>query len=178
MSNNNRSEESEAVYTTIVGGRPPGCGTKIGQIPRGIEVLVKKASVDAEFKKLLLRQRAAAAVDIGMELSLSEVAMLSVIPAGQLEKIIVSAKVSPSQRSAFMGRAAVLMLAALGASAIQGCGPATEGIRPDVPPANSQAVEAEPLLDDTADQPMIKGIRPDVPPETSRGIRPDPPGSK
>ena len=46
--------EQEAVRTTIVGGRPPGCGQPVGQIPRGIEVLVKKAAVDPEFKTLLL----------------------------------------------------------------------------------------------------------------------------
>ena len=51
----NRVEEREAVCTTIVGGRPPGCGTKVGNIPRGIEILVKKASVDPDFKKLLLK---------------------------------------------------------------------------------------------------------------------------
>jgi hypothetical protein len=34
-----KPKEKEAVYTTIVGGRPPGCGTQVGNIPRGIEVL-------------------------------------------------------------------------------------------------------------------------------------------
>lgn len=38
--------EQEAVRTAIVGGRPPGSGTRVGAIPRGVEVLVKKASVD------------------------------------------------------------------------------------------------------------------------------------
>ena len=34
------SVEQESVRTTIVGGRPPGCGQPIGPIPRGIEILV------------------------------------------------------------------------------------------------------------------------------------------
>lgn len=37
-------EEKDAVSTTIVGGRPPGSGTQVGEIARGVEVLVKKAS--------------------------------------------------------------------------------------------------------------------------------------
>ena len=37
-----RPQEQEAVRTTIVGGRPPGSGKSVGNIPRGIEVLVKK----------------------------------------------------------------------------------------------------------------------------------------
>jgi len=41
------SVEQEAVRTTIVGGRPPGSGQPVGRIPRGIEVLLKKAAVDA-----------------------------------------------------------------------------------------------------------------------------------
>ncbi|MCP4231568.1 MAG: hypothetical protein GY771_15670, partial [bacterium] len=47
--NDGSSIEREAVRTTIVGGRPPGSGKSNGSIPRGIEVLVKKASVDAVF---------------------------------------------------------------------------------------------------------------------------------
>ncbi len=56
-----RPREQEAVRTTIVGGRPPGSGQRLGPIPRGIEVLVRKASVDAEFRRVLLAERAQAA---------------------------------------------------------------------------------------------------------------------
>ena len=40
-----RPLEQPAVVTTIVGGRPPGAGLPIGTVPRGIEVLVKRAAV-------------------------------------------------------------------------------------------------------------------------------------
>ncbi len=60
--------EQPAVRTTIVGSRPPGPGKGIGEIPRGIEVLVKKASVDRVFRAKLLTERASAAGDIGLEL--------------------------------------------------------------------------------------------------------------
>ena len=63
-----RANEQEAVRTTIVGGRPPGSGKPVGDIPRGIEVLVKKASVDPRFCDTLLRRRADAAKEIGLEL--------------------------------------------------------------------------------------------------------------
>ena len=35
--------EQESVRTTIVGGRPPGSGKPMGNVPRGIEVLLKKS---------------------------------------------------------------------------------------------------------------------------------------
>ena len=143
--------------TTIVGGRPPGSGQPVGEIPRGIEVLVKKAAVDAEFKALLLSRRAAAAEAIGLTLQPAEAAMLAVAPAEQLEAIIARTSVPQEHRRAFLGWAAAAMLAALGALATaKGCelverakqeqfekpygadrpkyhGPAPGGARPDRP---------------------------------------------
>ena len=52
--NGTRSIEDGPVRTTIVGARPPGQGRARGNIPRGIEVLVKKASIDPDFHALLL----------------------------------------------------------------------------------------------------------------------------
>lgn len=117
-----RPLEQEAVRTTIVGGRPPGSGQPVGEIPRGIEVLVKKAAVDAEFKALLLSRRAAAAEAIGLTLQPAEAAMLAVAPAEQLEAIIARTSVPQEHRRAFLGWAAAAMLAALGALATaKGC---------------------------------------------------------
>jgi hypothetical protein len=109
----NQPEEQEAVYTTIVGGRPPGSGTRVGAIPRGVEVLLKKASVDPEFRKLLLEQRGDAARAIDLELTEAEREMLAHIPAEQLEQIITNTKVKPRHRAIFLGTAGVLMLAAV-----------------------------------------------------------------
>lgn len=108
-----RSGEKDAVFTTIVGGRPPGSGTQIGSIPRGIEMLIKKASVDSEFRQLLLKKRAEAAQDINLQLTEAERTILSSISTEHLEKIIVSTKVSPEHRKTFLGSTAVLMLAAI-----------------------------------------------------------------
>ena len=148
-------DEPQVVRTTIVGGRPPGAGRGLADIPRGIEVLVKKASIDPEFKSLLLASRSAAAESIGLELTPAEVMILDAAAAAQLEAIIAATKVDDGSRRAFLGKAAAAMLAALGVSTA-GCGmPAPTGARPDPPP------------------PAPKGIRPDPPP--TRGTRPDPP---
>lgn len=109
-----RAEEREAVVTTIVGGRPPGSGKEVGNIPRGIEVLIKKAAVDADFRALLVARRASAAAAIKLELSPAEAAMLAAIPREQLENIIDHTEVPLGSRRAFLGTAAVAMIAALG----------------------------------------------------------------
>ena len=151
-----RPAEQPAMRTTIVGGRPPGPGRGLDGIPRGIEVLVKKASVDPEFKKLLLERRAEAAGAIELELDETEAAMIDGIPAAQLEAIIAHTTVSPMTRAAFLGKAATVMVAALGAAA--GCEkPRTAGISPD-PPATDGI---------RPDRPRTKGIQPDRP--TTKG---------
>ena len=142
-----RPAEQAAVCTTIVGGRPPGCGQPVGAIPRGVEVLVKKASVDPAFRSVLLERRAAAAGEIGLVLEPAEAAMLGAVPAGQLETIIARTVVPEEHRRAFLGKAAAAMLATLGIVTATGC--PTKGIAPDRPPP----------------PPPPTGIRPDRPPE-------------
>ena len=145
--------EQPAVRTTIVGGRPPGPGKGVGSVPRGIEVLVKKAAVDPEFKALLLAERSAAAAEIGLELSDAEATMLDGVPAVQLEGIIANTAVSPKLRPAFTGRVAAVMLAALGVG-LTGCGdddstgPEVTGTRPDDPERRYDVVDYQ---DQTAD---------------------------
>lgn len=123
-----RLEEREAVRTTIVGGRPPGSGKALGPIPRGIEVLVKKASVDPAFRLALLNNRAAAANEIGLKLEPAEAMMLNGAAAPQLEAIIGATRVHPTQRSAFLTKVAAVMLAAMGLTQV-GCEKPSAGIR-------------------------------------------------
>ena len=115
-----QTNEQEAVFTTIVGGRPPGSGTRVGEVPRGVEVLLKKAAVDLEFRKLLLEQRAEAARTIDLELTEAERQMLAHIPADQLETIIRNTKVKPEHRAVFLGSVGKLMVAAVIGVAIVG----------------------------------------------------------
>jgi hypothetical protein len=150
-----RPREQEAVRTTIVGGRPPGSGKRVGEIPRGIEVLIKKASVDGKFKQLLLDQRDAAAETIGLKLDPSEVLMLRAAAAEQLEAVIAQTHVPPEHRRAFLSNAAAVMLVALGVAS-SGC---ILGIRPDRPEPSET-------------HPEPTGIRPDIP-DGTRGTRPD-----
>ena len=139
-----RPREQEAVRTTIVGGRPPGSGQSVGDIPRGIEVLVKKAAVDADFKTLLLERRAAAAEEIGLQLEPAEALMLAAAPREQLEAVIAQTHVPEEHRRVFLGKVAAAMLAVLGI-ATASCGPRqppkTKGIQPDRPPQRPERVE-------------------------------------
>lgn len=130
--------------------RAPASGAGLGPIPRGIEVLVKKASVDPQFRAVLLERRAAAADQIGLKLSEAERGMLGAIPEAQLAAVIGRTKVRAEKRRAFLGKAAAAMLAALGAIG-GGCDCARgreepRGIRPERP-----------------SHPGTKGIRPDRP---------------
>ena len=102
-----------------------------GGIPRGIEVLVKKASVDRDFREVLLTRRADAAREIDLELAPAEAMMLNAAPEAQLAAIIARTRVSPKHRPAFLGKVAIAMLAALGATVL-GCKPEPQsrGIRP------------------------------------------------
>jgi acyl carrier protein len=84
-------------------------------IPKGIEVLAKKASVDPAFKMLLLGQRADVAREIGLDLDATEALMLAAVPSEQLEAIIARTNVPQEHRRAFLGQAAAAMLAAIGA---------------------------------------------------------------
>jgi hypothetical protein len=109
-----------AAGPTIVGGRPLANGRAQQSVPRGIEVLVKKASVDLAFREVLLARRAAAAAEIGLELSPAEIATLNSVPRSQIEQIIRNTTVPNEQRRVFLGKIAALMVAMLGVGAA-GC---------------------------------------------------------
>lgn len=168
-----RDREQPAVRMTIVGGRPPGSGRGLGAIPRGIEVLVKKASVDPAFKAILMDRRAVAAQDIGLVLTSEEAAMLNLVPASQLQAIIANTKVDKLIMPAFLGKAAAVMLVALGASAAPAQVVAQDGVRvtPATSPADAigqVAPTAGALPDIPATQPatapmLVAGDRADIP---------------
>jgi hypothetical protein len=86
-------------------------------VPRNIEVLIKKASVDPEFRRLLLDKRAEAAREIDLDLSQAEADMLAGMPCEQLERIIEKTRVAPEQRAVFSGSFGRIMLATVIAGA-------------------------------------------------------------
>ena len=125
-----------------------------------------------------------AAKEIDLELTDSEAAMLASIPRSQLEAIIAKTKVGPESRRVFLGKAAGIMLAALGVSAA-GCKPRTKGIQPEKPNdvnQQSQGQQAPQIVSSAgivSDHPqdsnqITRGVRPDKPPKTL-GIQPDRP---
>jgi hypothetical protein len=173
-------KEQDAVRTTIVGGRPPGSGQGLGAIPRGIEVLVRKAAVDAAFRDLLMSDRAAAAKTIDLRLSAAEAAMLAAVPEAQLAAIIDATTVRPKAVPAFLGHSAAAMLVALGAvTTLTGC-PSLGHRAPDSEDAQETrqvepGQEAEEQAEEETPPPVTRGIQPDRPP-ISKGIQPDLPG--
>jgi len=113
----------------VSSGSSPNSGPAPAPIPHAIEVLVKKASVDSEFRTLLFEKRTEAAKAIGLELSAAEAMMLRAVPDKQLDAIINRTSVPRQHRRAFLGTTATAMLAALGAIA-GGCRPVTLGSQP------------------------------------------------
>ena len=181
---NAQNNEKEAVRTTIVGGRPPGCGRSNVPVPKGIEVLVKKAAVDPEFRELLFAQRGAAAASIELELDPAEHAMLNAIPREQLAQIVSQTMVPVEQRRVFLGRLAVAMLAVIGgglasceraqSAGIQSAPPVgTDGIRPDRPTNAPPPYRPSPSHGIQPDRPGT-GVT-NVPPPAPAGIQPDRP---
>lgn len=141
--------EKPAVKTTIVGGRPPGSGKENDSVPRGIEILVKKASVDSGFKEILLKERAAAAQRINLSLENSEITILNSIPHNNLEGMISATKVSPHAKQAFLGYTAAVMLAALTATTANAADDSIAAINDDLKPIYFETITA-------------RGIKPDI----------------
>ncbi len=135
-------------------------GASRAPIPRGIEVLLKKASVDPKFRALLLEQRAGAAAAIDLKLELAEVAMLRAIPADQLERLIDHTKVPVEQRRVFLGRAAAAMLAVIGAALAMSTCTSTLGHRAGrlggLKPRPNESTNRPPVS-------LARGISPDRP---------------
>jgi hypothetical protein len=151
-----QSPGNSAARTTIVGGRPPAPSRQQEAIPRGIEVLVKKAAVDPAFRTLLLERRAAAAHEIALELSPAEAAAINAVPQPQLEQIIANARVTDMQRRAFLGQVGAAMLAAL-TLGLTGCETASP-----TPPSPTRGITGEVVT--VPPGRTIAGIMPTYPP--------------
>jgi hypothetical protein len=192
LSTENRPVEQAAVRTTIVGGRPPGSGKPVGNIPRGIEVLLKKAAVDPEFRELLLTKRSVAADAIGLRLDPIEATMLNMAPAEQLALVIGQTRVDPAVKPVLLGKVAAAMLLALGLvtglsgagndvanASPSGLGNSAAALQAD-PPAPSAGVAPDRPAPPTSQVEMpieVAGARADVP-VMQWGIRPVPPTSQ
>jgi hypothetical protein len=86
--------------------------------PQGIEVLLRKAASDLEFREQLLEQRAGAATAIGLELDPAEKAMLESIPRIQLLLTIEQLEAAGDRRRGFLVKLAIATLAAAAAGGV------------------------------------------------------------
>jgi len=130
-------------FRTIVGGRSAD-NTPVANSPRGVEILLKKASVDEEFAKILLASPEEAARLISLDLKDSERRILLNTPASTLQTMIRHTTVKRHQLSAFKTLSASLMLAAIVAIGTTGCdcgdsGPSTLGVSANDVPNSAQA---------------------------------------
>ena len=128
-------------------------------MPRGIERLLTLAGLSAEWRGKVLADPLAAADEAKIELSESERAILKSTPRGYLEQMADSLACShgrPVMSVAAAGVAAAALLATGLSGCGDGCSPATEGIRPDIP--SSKPAEPPP-------ERVTQGARPNVPPE-------------
>lgn len=115
------SASGDSVKRTIVGGRPPARGGSMAGVPRGIEVLLRKAKVDSSFHDSFLADPVEAAKSIGLGLADSERAILSAVPASTLAAMVERIEVPEEHRSVFRGTAAAAMLSLVAATFAIGC---------------------------------------------------------
>jgi Type II secretion system (T2SS), protein G len=107
-------------FKTIVGGRSAD-STPAGNCPRSVEILLKKASVDEDFAKVLLESPEEAARLISLDLQDSERRILLSTPRSTLQTMIRHTTVKRHQLSAFRTMSASLMLAAIMIMGSTGC---------------------------------------------------------
>jgi hypothetical protein len=155
------------VRTTIVGGRPPDDGLPEGSVPRGIEVLLKKASVDEAFRDTFLDNPEKAAKEISLELTDAERAMLRATPGKVLVAMVAKVRVPNKLRDVFLGKVAAVMVAALGTGLV-GCGPAEQAPQPvgetaDRPPKQEKPADVEEKPSEAQTHPVTKGATADKP---------------
>lgn len=96
----------------VAGGKSPANDTGTPKTPRGVELLIKLASVDSDFRQLLLKSWEAAAKMIKLDLDPGECAMLSAISREQLAQSIDRFQMPEKERRAFLEQLATAMLPA------------------------------------------------------------------
>lgn len=176
------SENHDEQGHTIVGGRPQANKSKRTDIPRGLELLIKRAAIDEAFKNELLQKRDKLVDEMHIPLDPSEKAMLSCVPVEHLEKMIMATVVPPSQRKVIAAGSAAAMIALFTQLTFA---PVTA--RAETQPNTQQLAEMleTPDLNNFAVLPAPTGSRPDSPikedsdttPVFVKGIRPDLPAS-
>jgi hypothetical protein len=99
-------------FKTIVGGRS-NSDTNHDLFPRGIEILIKKASCDRKFKKKLLKDPLKAADILSLELNENEKKIITETSKSLLKSMIKKTNIKKRHENAFMTKSASVMLSAL-----------------------------------------------------------------
>ncbi len=180
------ADDPSGVGTTIVGGQPSGSPRKqVNKIPVGIERVLYAAAMEPVFRERLLADREAAIQERGFPLRPSELAMLRLTPAEQLEAAIDSLDTSaPSlERRSFMRTVAASLVTLAAANTISACADeiTSDGIRPDPDGLAPAGVRPDDVGTDDmkTDGPGVNidaGVRADIEIDThpmANGIRPD-----
>ncbi len=141
-------------------------------IPVGVERVLYAAARDPEFRARLIQDRDAAIIERGLILRPSELAMLRLIPAEQLEGSIDAMDTSPEnlKRRTFLGAVAASAAGLVAGQSLSGCW-SSDGSRPDEPDAYQPRDQSGPSTDDNG--PKSDAIPSPDAPEATRGIRPD-----
>lgn len=97
-------------FRTIVGGRSSEHRDK-NNFPRGIEILLKKAKVDCQFRTLLLKNPVKAAKSIDLDLNESEKKIVESTTKPMLERMMQNTFVPKHHVKTFLTSSAAAMLA-------------------------------------------------------------------
>ena len=105
-------------FRTIVGGRSRS-NRLAGEFPRGIEILLKKARVDAAFRARLLKDPLSAAASISLELSRQEIHIIDSTPQSLLQAMISNTHVPKQHVNTFRtAKTAAILALILGSTVV------------------------------------------------------------
>ena len=176
-------EGQEVVRHTIVGGRPRARRKRKIRIPIGIEKVLCRAAADPTFQQTLLEDRVATLATLEAELTKTELAILTSIPAASLAEMVLRIDLERHSRRKFMrGVVAATLAAATAGLGVLGCNGTAEpeeinrygGMAPDPPPDICDGTEAPDVVaEDGTDLAAPDVVEPeDV--SMRAGIPPDP----
>lgn len=162
--------------TTIVGGRPPDDTVSAFPVPTGIQRLLRLAAVDPRFRDRLVEQRAQVASAAGVELTVTETAVLAAIDARQLRDMIDRLPAPAAARRDFLRQTAATAVVLLGGAALgeslSSCSKQPADV--SAPPSSTPPVEPSP--GPFAQPPPDDPERPEYNPmQTEGGAAPDEP---
>lgn len=165
------SENPEDQGHTIVGGRPMAQKSSRKDIPRGLELLIKRASIDSDFRKDLLQKRVELLEELNINLDETEKGMLACVPEEHLARMIDATEVPAAQRKAISSGSVAAMIALFTQLAF-----APVPGRAETTPALAQNAEQINNTENNEFAVLLTGIRPDDDYEdhlADRGARPD-----